>query len=334
MKVFISGVAGFLGSHLADSLINQGVEVVGVDNLVGGQLKNVNSKVEFHQEDCGNLKKMNEYMKGCDVVFHAACTAHDGLSLFSPYYITHNTFGITMSVLSAAAQNKIKKFIYCSSMSRYGEQETLPFIEEMDCNPRVPYGVAKYAAELVIRQICELNDIYFNIVVPHNIVGPRQRSNDPFRNVAAIMINRVLQGKQPIIYGDGEQKRCFSDIEDVIYCIEQLIFRNDLNGEIFNIGPDEEFVSINELAKIIANELKFNLHPIYVPARPNEVKYATCSAEKARRILNYKTKVDLKTSIKRMVDYIKKDGAEEFEYNYDIEIINDKTPKTWKDKMI
>ena len=79
MKVFISGVAGFLGSHLADSLINQGVEVVGVDNLVGGQLKNVNSKVEFHQEDCGNLKKMNEYMKGCDVVFHAACTAHDGL---------------------------------------------------------------------------------------------------------------------------------------------------------------------------------------------------------------------------------------------------------------
>jgi len=148
------------------------------------------------------------------------------------------------------------------------------------------------------------------------------------------MINRMLQGKQPIIYGDGEQKRCFSDIEDVIYCIEQLIFRNDLNGEIFNIGPDEEFVSINELAKIIANELKFNLHPIYVPARPNEVKYATCSAEKARRILNYKTKVDLKTSIKRMVDYIKKDGAEEFEYNYDIEIINDKTPKTWKDKMI
>ena len=75
-----------------------------------------------------------------------------------------------MSVLSAAAQNKIKKFIYCSSMSRYGEQETLPFIEEMDCNPRVPYGVAKYAEELVIRQICELNDIYFNIVVPHNIV--------------------------------------------------------------------------------------------------------------------------------------------------------------------
>lgn len=138
MKVFITGVAGFLGSHLADSLINQGVEVVGVDNLVGGQLKNVNSKVEFHQEDCGNLEKMNEYMKECDVVFHAACTAHDGLSLFSPYYITQNTFGITMSVLSAAAQNKIKKFIYCSSMSRYGEQETLPFIEALLLHSSIP----------------------------------------------------------------------------------------------------------------------------------------------------------------------------------------------------
>lgn len=210
MKVFITGVAGFMGSHLADRLIENGDYVVGVDNLVGGDIENVNPKVEFYNEDCDNLEKMVEYMKGCDVVFHAACTAHDGFSLFSPYYITKNTFQITMSVFSAAIQNKVSKFIYCSSMSRYGEQEVLPFTEDMICKPKVPYGAAKYAAELVVEQICTLNDVYFNIIVPHNIIGPRQCANDPFRNVAAIMINRMLQGKQPVIYGDGEQKRCFS----------------------------------------------------------------------------------------------------------------------------
>lgn len=99
MKVFITGVAGFMGSHLADRLIKNGDYVVGVDNLVGGDIANVNPKVEFYNEDCDNLEKMVEYMKGCDVVFHAACTAHDGFSLFSPYYITKNTFQITISVM-------------------------------------------------------------------------------------------------------------------------------------------------------------------------------------------------------------------------------------------
>lgn len=131
MRVFITGVAGFMGSHLADKLIANGEDVVGVDNLVGGTLDNVNPQVEFYEEDCDNLEKMTEYMKGCDVVFHAACTAHDGFSLFSPYYITKNTFQITMSVLSAAVQNNVSKFIYCSSMSRYGEQEKLPFTEDI-----------------------------------------------------------------------------------------------------------------------------------------------------------------------------------------------------------
>ncbi len=334
MKVFITGVAGFMGSHLADRLIENGDYVVGVDSLVGGDIENVNPKVEFYNEDCDNLEKMVEYMKGCDVVFHAACTAHDGFSLFSPYYITKNTFQITMSVLSAAIQNKVSKFIYCSSMSRYGEQEILPFTEDMVCKPKVPYGAAKYASELVVEQICDLNDVYFNIIVPHNIIGPRQCANDPFRNVAAIMINRMLQGKQPVIYGDGEQKRCFSDIEDVVFCIEQLVYRSDLNREIFNIGPDEEFVTINTLARTIADVLDFELNPIYVPQRPNEVKYATCSSEKARKLLGYSTKVTLEDGIRRMVEERKNKGPVDFDYHYDIEIINDKTPKTWVDRLI
>lgn len=334
MRVFITGVAGFLGSHLADRVLDNGDQVVGVDNLIGGDVSNVNPRVDFHVADCDDMGKMMEYMEGCEVVFHAACTAHDGFSLFSPYFITKNTFQITMSVLSAAVQTKIPKFLFCSSMSRYGNQEKIPFTEDQVCKPCVPYGVAKYAAELVVKQICELNNVYYNIVIPHNIIGTRQCANDPFRNVAAIMINRMLQGKQPVIYGDGEQKRCFSDIEDVMYCIEQLVYRSDLNREVFNIGPDEEYVTINTLARIIADTLGFDLNPIYVPQRPNEVKYATCSSEKARRLLGYSTKVSLAEGIQRMVDERKAKGPVKFDYHYDIEITNDKTPKTWVEHLI
>lgn len=334
MKVFITGVAGFLGSHLADRLIDLGYEVVGVDNMVGGFKENINPKIEFHKEDCNDLEKMKEYMKDCDIVFHAACTAPDGFSVFSPFYITQNTFQNTMSVLSAAAQNKVKKFIYCSSMARYGSQPKLPYTEDMECMPVTPYGVAKYASEQVIKQICELNHINYTIIVPHNIMGPRQNYIDPYRNVAAIMINRMLKGEQPIIYGDGEQKRCFSYIGDCINCIEKVITNDNLNGEVINIGPDEEFVSINELAKEIASILKFDLKPIYVGDRPNEVKLATCSSDKARKLLGYQTKTTLREGLEEMVKDIKEKGTKDFIYNYEIEINNENTPNTWKDKMI
>lgn len=334
MKVFITGVAGFLGSHLADRMIELGHEVIGVDNLVGGFLENVNPKVKFYKEDCNNLEMMKKLMKGCNVVFHGACTAHDGFSLFSPYYITSNTFQITMSVLSAAACNKVDKFIYCSSMARYGEQPQIPYTEELECMPVTPYGVGKYASELVVKQICELNGIKYTIIVPHNIIGPRQNFTDPFRNVAAIMINRMLQGKQPIIYGDGEQKRTFSFINDCIFCLEKVILQENLNGEVINIGPDEEFVTINHLAEEIAKNLNFQLNPIYVKERPNEVKFATCSSEKARKLLNYKTKTTLADGIKEMVQDIKKKGPKDFRYNYSIEINNEKTPNTWKNQIL
>ena len=334
MKIFVTGVAGFLGSHLADKLINMGYNVVGIDNMVGGFEENINPKVEFHKEDCNNLEKMKEYMKDCDIVFHAACTAPDGFSVFSPFYITKNTFQNTMSVLSAAAQNKVKKFIYCSSMARYGSQPNLPYTEDMECMPVTPYGVAKVASEQVIKQICELNNINYTILVPHNIMGPRQNYTDPYRNVAAIMINRMLKGKQPIIYGDGEQKRCFSYVGDCIDCIVKVIEKENLNGEIINIGPDEEFISINELAKEIASILDFPLNPIYVGERPNEIKLATCSSNKARNLLNYKTKTTLKEGLEEMVKDIKEKGPKEFDYNYVIEINNENTPDTWKKELL
>ena len=147
------------------------------------------------------------------------------------------------------------------------------------------------------------------------------------------MINLILQKRRPTIYGDGNQKRCFSDIEDCIQCLDKLMFDPNIKSQIVNIGPDEEYVSINDLYEIISNKLKFNEEPIYDTERPNEVYHAFCSSEKARKILSYETKISLDKSLDHMIEYIKKKGPKKFEYNYEIEIESSITPKTWAKKL-
>lgn len=332
-KIFISGVAGFLGSHLADRMIELGHQVVGTDNMIGGYEDNVNSKVEFYSYDCKFRNSMAKITKGCDIVYHCASTPYEGLSVFSPHLITENTYQITISLLSAAIENKVKRFVFCSSMARYGSQEIIPFVENAVCQPQDPYGIAKYAAEMSIQNLARVHNFDYVIAVPHNIIGPRQKYDDPYRNVASIMINLMLQGRQPIIYGDGEQKRSFSFIQDDIYCLEKLAFQDNVLGEIINIGPDEEFTTINDLAKTIAKLINFKLNPIYLEERPMEVKLAGCSANKARKLLNYKTKFTLEQGLIEMIEYIKNRGTKHFKYHLDIEIINDKTPRSWKEKL-
>jgi len=143
----------------------------------------------------------------------------------------------------------------------------------------------------------------------------------------------MLQGRQPIIYGDGEQKRCFSFVQDDIQVLEKLIYAENVVGEIINIGPDDEFITINELALKIADVIDFDLKPDYVTGRPQEVILANCSADKARRLLNYKTNYTLDQGIREMVEWIRKKGVRQFKYHLDLEIINEKTPKTWKKKL-
>ena len=332
-RVLVTGAAGFLGSHLCEKLRNLNYEVIGIDNMSGGNLENVPNDVKFHKIDCCDLKKINTIMKNIDIVYHCAATAHEGLSVFSPVQISKNNYMATVTVVSAAINNKVKRIIYCSSMARYGDQPT-PFTEDMTPKPVDPYGISKVAGEDVLKNLCNLNNIEWVIVVPHNIIGPRQKYDDPFRNVVSIMINRILQNKSPIIYGDGEQKRCFSYIDDCIYCLLALIDNKNVAGEIINIGPDEEFVTINKVAEICSNVTGSNLKPEYHPDRPKEVKIATCSADKARKLLNYKTTTDLHTGIKKTYEFIKNKGPKKFDYHVDLEIVNDLTPKVWVEKKI
>ena len=229
-KILITGVAGFLGSHLSEKLAEMGHTIIGVDNMIGGYKDNIHDKIEFHNVDCCDFPKIKKIMKNVDIVYHCAATAHEGLSVFSPFEITKNNYLASVSIFSAAINEKVKRIIFCSSMARYGEQQT-PFTEAMDPKPVDPYGISKVAAEDVLKSLCELNKVEWVIAVPHNIIGPRQIYSDPYRNVVSIFLNRMLQGKPPIVYGDGEQKRCFSYIDDCLSCMIPMLDQQNLNKQ-------------------------------------------------------------------------------------------------------
>jgi UDP-glucose 4-epimerase len=333
MHIFITGIAGFLGSNLAEYYLKKNFKVSGCDNLVGGNLENINlKKINFFKANCEDFETMKKIIKEVDVVCHAAAYAHEGLSTFSPVLLSNNNVTGSVSVFTASIVNKVKRIVFCSSMARYGNIK-IPFKENDELKPVDPYGVSKVAAENILKILSDTHGIEYNIAVPHNIIGPKQKYDDPYRNVVSIMINLILQNRSPIIYGDGNQKRTFSDIDDCLYCLDKLLLDPNIISQVVNIGPDEEFISINEVYALIANKMKFNIQPTYLPDRPNEVKEATCSADKARSILAYKTTVSLSDSLDKIINYIKKNGPKPFQYNYPLEINNEKTPVSWKERL-
>lgn len=331
-KVFISGVAGFLGSHLADAFLAAGHEVIGIDNMIGGYLDNVPEGVEFYQVDCNDFAWLKEHMKGVQIAYHCAATAYEGLSVFSPHMITQNIVTASTGMITAAVANKVRRFVMCSSMARYGTNK-VPFTEDMTPHPQDPYGIGKYTSELLLQNLADVHGMEWVIAVPHNIIGPRQKYDDPYRNVASIFINLMLQGRQPYIYGDGNQKRCFSFVSDDVAPLMQMAFDPACNRQIINIGPDDEFITINELAVVTAKLLDFPVDIKYTKGRPQEVYLANCSADKARAMLGYNPKIKLEDGMKQMIDWIRARGVRPFKYHLDLEILNEKTPDTWSKRL-
>lgn len=331
--VVITGVAGFLGSHLADAYLAKGWQVRGIDNLLGGSLDNVPNGVEFYELDLDDLEAISPVFVGADLVIHAACTAYEGLSVFSPALVVRNTVQISVNAMTASIRAKVPKFVFMSSMARYGDNWGDVFDESLEPKPQDPYGIAKLSAEKLLQNLAEVHDVDLVILVPHNIVGARQKFDDPFRNVASIMTNRMLQGKQPIIYGDGSQQRCFSFIQDVIAPIITACDSVEAVGEVINVGPDESPITILNLAERLAVVIGFDLNPIFMPGRPQEVPIALCSSDKARQLLGYKTTVSLDQGLQDLVDWIRP-RVKDFEYHLPIEIDSDLTPKTWTQRLI
>ena len=334
MKILVTGAAGFMGSHLAEYLAGEGHDVVGIDNLSIGRIENVPASIVFQKLDLTNpidTKLLCEREK-FELVYHLAAWAHEGLSQFTPRLITENNYNAFLNVLIPAVNNGLKRIIVTSSMSVYGDQ-TPPFHEELSRKPVDIYGVAKTAMEESLEILADVHGFEYTILRPHNVYGPRQALWDPYRNVVGIFINRAMKGLPPIIYGDGEQTRAFSYIDDVNPYIATAGLLNGTNKEIINIGPRQEY-TVNELAQTVLDAFNLIVKPEYVTDRAREVKHAFCTSEKAEKLLGYHTTTDLKTGVGRMVEWAKLLGPQEFQYLEEIELAGEKVPRTWREKIM
>lgn len=349
MRIWITGIAGFLGSHLAEQLLKEGHDVYGNDSLICGDQDNIPSRVYDKNRlaymnggivkkaiDCCDypamLAALNEFKP--EVVIHAAATAHEGFSPYSPHFICRNIYEASVSTFSAAISAGVKRIVFMSTMARYGKQEP-PFTEETPAKPVDPYGIAKVAAEDTLRELCKLHDVKYSIMVPHNIIGTRQKYDDPYRNVVSIFMNRMLQGKSAVIYGDGGQTRCFSPIQDVMPSIIKAV-HGEADGEIVNIGPDSttNLMTINELAERIGNFTGHNGKPDYYPERGCDAYHAHCSSDKARKLLGFEATHSVDDCFKEMIEDIKTKGTKPFDYFMPIEIPSEKCPRTWKERLL
>ncbi len=333
MRVFITGVAGFLGSHLADWFLAQGHEVAGNDNLIDGDMENVPTGVDFTNCDICDLASMTAAMRGAEVVYHCAAMAYEGVSVFAPATITNNIMTGSATVFSAAIRVGARRVVNCSSMARYGAGSP-PFREDDVCAPQDPYGIAKRAAEDLLRNLGDSHGFEWCVAVPHNIFGERQRFTTPYRNVPSIMTNLMLQGRRPVIYGDGSQVRCFSYVSDCLSCLVRMADSDAALRQTVNIGPDEGSMTIRDLYDLLANITGFNQEPVFMPGRPQEVHHATCSSDKARALLGYQTTVPVAEGMRRLVSWIGSKGPRPFEYQDNLlEFTNERTPKTWTERL-
>lgn len=338
-RIIVTGSLGLVGSHLVDYLVEQGHEVRGIDNLSTGFGSNTNPKAPTFKLD---LVKEPELAAGViegfrpDVVYAAAAWAHEGLSSFCPRLISENNFNATMNTLVPSIRAGVKRFVFFSSMARYGEQEP-PFSEDLEPRPVDVYGISKVAAEKSIEALSKVHGFDYTIIVPHNLIAERQSLSDPYRNVAGIFMRRALQGKNLIVYGDGEQKRSFSYLLDALPALDRAGWEPRASRQVINIGPTEEF-TVNELAdEILA--LAGGISTVeHLPPRPLEVKNAWCTNDKARDILGFETKTSFKEGIKKMWDWAKHlhetTGIAEPRYLDKLELEGDSLPETWRNKSL
>jgi len=337
-RIFITGIGGLLGSTLAGHLQMQGeYDIAGCDTFIGGIESNVPDNIELYNIDILNYNELKNIMGKADAVFHTAALPYEGLSVFSPKITVESIVSGTVSVASACLHNNVRLLINCSSMARYGAQIP-PFTEDMPTAPEDPYGLAKVQAEEHLALLNKLHGLNYVTLVPHNVIGVGQRYYDPFRNVLGIMINRCLQGKPIVIYGDGQQKRSFSNVGDCIRAVSTMIkSHRNICGQVYNIGPDNNEITIKDLAGKVGHFCEKYPQFEFYPDRPAEVKNAYCSSNKIMTEFNYNIQIGLDDTIKQMIKWIKKHGGEKgkkFEYHLDLEFIKENTPKTWTEKLI
>lgn len=329
-RVLITGVAGFIGSHVARHCLDLGFEVVGIDDVSGGSLDNVLANVSFKKGTITDNTFVSALWDegGFDYVYHLAAYAAEGLSHFiRRFNYTNNLIG-SVNLINQSVLHNVKCFVFTSSIAVYGDSPP-PISEDVIPRPQDPYGIAKYAVELDLAAAKKLFGLPYVIFRPHNVYGERQNIADKYRNVVGIFMNQAMSGKPMTIFGDGKQTRAFSYIDDVAPIIARAPLVEGAYNQVFNIGADQP-CSVLELAHAVARA--FEVEPLveHFSAR-QEAEHAFSTHEKVRRVFDPPAPVPLAEGINRMTAWVKQHGpAKPAEFD-DIELaIN--LPPSWQPK--
>ncbi|OGE72388.1 hypothetical protein A3H40_04050 [Candidatus Daviesbacteria bacterium RIFCSPLOWO2_02_FULL_38_15] len=329
-SILVTGGAGFIGSHLIDKLVAVKHDVFAIDDLSGGKKENVNPKARLFIYDLRDTDKTDKTIKEIkpEIVFHLAANAAENKAQFSPIDITSRNWNTFINTLVSSLRVGMKRIIVTSSIAVYGSLQT-PFKETDKPEPEDLYGISKLAMEEALKVLSKVHNFEYVITRPHNVYGPRQNMNDPYRNVVTIFMNALLKKKPYYIYGDGNQKRCFSYIDDVVEALFNAGI-GDFHGMTFNIGADKDY-SINQLSRVIQEITNVNIPPVYIDERPQEVKEAIADHTQAKKYLSYQDKTSLMAGIKSTWDYAKKLGPQEYTFD-EVEIDSPLLPRNWKKK--
>ncbi len=329
MKSLVTGGAGFMGSHVADELVEKGHKVVVLDDLSGGFIENVNNKAIFIKGDICDYELIKKLFSKYefDYVFHLAAYAAEGLSHFIKRYNYNNNLIGSVNLINQSVIHEIKCFIFTSSIAVYGKNQ-LPMKEDMIPQPEDSYGIAKHAVEQELKVTKEMFGLNYIIFRPHNVYGERQNIGDKYRNVIGIFMNQILQNKPLTVFGDGEQSRAFSYIKDVAPIIANSVNAKEAYNEIFNVGADIPY-TINQLVSKVKEAMRSESDIRYLAPR-NEVLHAFSLHEKAAQFFNCKPKWSLEDGLKIMAHWVKKHGAKSTKNFGEIEI-EENLPNIWKE---
>ena len=302
-KHLVTGGAGFIGSHLAEALVNRGEEVVVLDNLSTGKPENMatfRDRITFVEGSVTDLRTVQRCCDGVEVVYHQAALASVPRSVADPVASNEANVTGTLNVLWAAKEAGVRRVVYAASSSVYGDTEELPKHEGMVPRPLSPYAVSKHVGELYCTVFDRLYGLSTIGLRYFNVFGPRQDPQSQYAAVVPLFITRLLRGEAPLIHGDGEQSRDFTYIRNVVEANLAAARASAPGGRSVNVACGDR-LSVNELCRILAELTGSDVPPVHGPARPGDVRHSQADIDLARKLLGFEPVVDMRTGLAETV---------------------------------
>jgi UDP-glucose 4-epimerase len=311
MRILVTGGAGFIGSHLAEAFVDAGHRVRVLDNLVGGHRENlapVAADVEVVEGDCSDPVIAARAVRGIDVVYHQAAVPSVARSVEDPAASHRNSATATLTMLVAARDAGARRFVYAGSSSVYGDSPKLPKREDMTPQPLSPYAIGKLSGEQYVRVFASLYGMETLTLRYFNVFGPRQDASSPYSGVISLFITALLEGRAPVIYGDGLQSRDFTYVANVVDGNLRALTARGLAGQAVNVATGRR-ITLNALLRTLARELRVKAKAERRPARAGDIRHSLADVRLAKKVLGYRPVVDFETGLRLTLDWYRESGA-------------------------